>query len=715
MREVGYMRGSWLLNKRTAVLLLPLFFSPTESLASFGINFGSWSVSNGVIATDVPCPPNAISCDAPIIDNGFYMRRVVLPSDQIHPSGTRPIAVYQYIMTDPGATGDPTLDASDPNGLRFVNETFSKGSSVQQGSMEQHTQIAQSWLTPGNIEERWSQVADVQTGYRTGPTNVTLDLGFIASFDQRLRSIDWTNPGAPVELVNIRFKGEGIAGSQGTIPAFKIAMEEDINLGAGVQKTVWLRNASNTNASMWFWTGQLVDTGDTAGLTPFSISYNEAGSLSANRVFTANLTFPQGRDISFTSANPVAINSVWPASLYPVVNLPAGHIFDLGPGMLDIYSAPAAITPLNWTFPAPDFVDPLFVNVATPLIGGLGTGGPPIDLGSWTVSNGIVTTTVDCAAAGLTCGTALVEKGLYQREIVDDATGQRYFQQIVTNNNSSGDPHVAPIYTPSGSSGAFNAGALDFASESFVSPKLVGIANRTQFIEATPIWSEPITGIGGTFNPVVVKRTPIIYSAKLNNGWAEGSGAAPVLDIKQVVAFEGGVAVNSTRPTFVGMPLGTEFDMTVAANGAKDYTVVSYAERNQALYMRQIEGGVQNSAHNGVTDPLLIAGGTNGGNIDWAVGDSIQAVWTGAHYGVYFGGGNSFGSDTPPKVDLETISFANLTTGARTSGSIIDTGVSYPMSVWTNTPFASPTPPTMTLPITSGAGTLTWPGQDLSW
>ena len=75
-----------------------------------------------------------------------------------------------------------------------------------------------------------------------------------------------------------------------------------------------------------------------------------------------------------------------------------------------------------------------------------------------------------------------------------------------------------------------------------------------------------------------------------------------------------------------------------------------------SFHMHRIDGELQNSTHL-LTDPALLPGG---GNIAWAPGDAIQAVWSGATS--YSG---SFASAGQQWMGLTA--YTNLTTGESTS------------------------------------------------
>lgn len=704
-----------------SILTVSIFIPMSAINAAPPVQYGAWTVNNGVI--DAPCPAEALSCEDPILDEGFMVRKITMPA--VYVAGfeqSGPKSYFQYIMTDAGASGDPNNQPFEDGGLRFANETLSKASSAQHGSSYQKVTIAESTMDANNLEDRWFQTSTAETGFRNGPVNVTLDLGMNIEFDQQVRQIDWSDPFNPVETLNSTIKGNGNTGGGGTIN-FDLIITQDVALDPGVQKFQWLKDnrtgnhiagsgtpilpgGSNggdfttsgiggvTNRMTATWIGQLVD--DVAlELSPFSFtSYKYNGTYYVNPP-TLSSIFSTTELLSFTSANP-------PTNLNTYFS--PNSTANFWDATQDVYAAPAPITPTAWSNVAADYVTARNDHVANPL-SGTGGGGPPLDLSSWTVANGVIS--ADPCGLALTCGTAMVDNGFYQREIID-GNGDRYFQTIITEANATGDPNVAPVYTTGGNAGSFNPGTMRYANESIISPtRGNGLSSRTQFAQGTEIWSEAQTGI--TYYPFVPARTtitPMAYSTTLNTGWAEGIGATPVMEVRQILGFDGsGANLGAALPgeaSFLGRRLGQEFNLTMASNGAKDYSMatVSYdAPRPQLQYMRQIEGGIQTTSHDATIDPFLIDGGTNGGNITWAAGDTISASYGWSNYSVYAPGA--------PRVNIGIVSYTNLTTGERTSLGSIDMGVPTLID-----PFADPAPPVWT---GSGVNQVTWAGQDPTW
>ena len=717
----------------------------------------NWYVSNGEVTS--PCPTGAVSCKYTTADNGFLMRKVVMSASNNY---------WQYIMTDPNATGTPVNDAFSPTGLNFSNESIIRADNAGIGTtvtseQYQKTLVAESKMNAANIEDRWSQVAYISTG-----------LGWGISFEENLTQIDWTaGPNNPEVLFDSMHKAKGNLGSFGGVKDFNQILTQDIWQGTdmtqkfqyqvdalprahalgtafpllpggsngGDLQTGSVRGARNRPLRATY-VGQRVAS-NTA--TPSLFSYTSFRDRLSYQTYTAaNITELS----SLKTANPLASNfnryftfdgafTYGPDPLFPA------NVFSINP---NIDTPAPTVIPTVWASgPAVDVaVTAMNNNVASPLSGGTGTEGPPIAMGGWTVKNGVIK--MDPCPGTVICGPVTVGAGFIQREILVIADGSIYYQNIITDSGATGDTATAPMlsadalngeqlsfspaipdtyvssFVPPPPSNPFVPGVLTFANETFVKRGGNGISNSTQIAGITRKRGSRALRTGNQFNGIYVTSynyTPVEAMAqrtKLNTGWAQGSGAAPVVEIKQILGIDDSSMANNVNNglatnMFLGWRAGGQFDFTKAANGATDYTVVSVPSQNKAsgLYMRKIDGGVQTTSH-ALADPLLIPGGTNGGNIAWNSGDTIQALWWGDSYNFYSGvTWNGFAA------------YTNLTTGDRTSreqslsgprGAAVSTnqsggGVSPNNPASWVAPFDTPAPPSI------ASNTVYWPGQPL--
>ena len=89
------------------------FAAPPQMGSNY--NYGGWTVNNGVVDTSISCSASGVAQCKPLSsDNGFLQEEVQLSDGQ---------KFIRIIMTDPGATGDPTLSGASAD-LKFASEGF---------------------------------------------------------------------------------------------------------------------------------------------------------------------------------------------------------------------------------------------------------------------------------------------------------------------------------------------------------------------------------------------------------------------------------------------------------------------------------------------------------------------------------------------------------------------------------------------------------------
>lgn len=741
---------------RCLCLVISLF-----SLSFTGISYSltnpsldGWGVNNGDIAA--PCPTQAISCLHTVTDNGFMMRQVIMPSS------AQPGAVenyWQFVMTDPNATGTPDNDPFSPTGLPFSNESIIRadnaGNSTTVNDFQlQKTIVAESVMSADSIEDRWSQVSRIDTG-----------AGYGISFEEDLTQIDWSaGPNSPDVLFDSVHKAKGALGNFGGVKEFNQVLTQDIWQGTDMtqkfqyqvdrlpRKHTAGRGApilpGGTNGGdltiggsnrplVAAYVGQSVANGTNP---PSLFSYTAFRShLSSKPETTSNVTTLS----TFESANPaVNLNRFFtfygrfpqgPDPLFPL------NVFSINPS---INTPPPLVTPTPWASGPPTeiAVTALNNNVASTLSGGAGTGGPPIDLGGWRVENGVVI--FDPCPHTVICSIVVSGQGFVLRSVYVLADGGTYYQTVITDPRATGNTTTAPVLTQAAVAGEkilfptpipvsqfttplppdpFVSGALAFANETFIKRGGGGVSNRTQVADTFRkpgrwiIQRGKVAGVQFTSAEVMAQR------ATINTGWAQGVGAAPVVELKQIIGIDDKTTSNNGHPNplidpflpadgmFLGQHAGSQFDYTMASNGGTDYTVVGIPTQHKpsGFYMRKIDGGVQTTTH-ALTDPFLVPGGTNDGNIAWNAGDTLQALWWGETYSFYTGWvRNGF------------TAYTNLTTGDRTSraqalsrpnggpASSNGHGTSpNPPAPWAS-PFDTPAPPSMNTYLNG----VIWPDQ----
>ena len=90
----------------------PVQADPPQLGANY--NYDGWTVTNGVIDSTPSCSAAGVTCKVLSQDDGFLQEKVILDNGQHY---------IRVLMTDPGATGDPTLTGASAD-LAFASETF---------------------------------------------------------------------------------------------------------------------------------------------------------------------------------------------------------------------------------------------------------------------------------------------------------------------------------------------------------------------------------------------------------------------------------------------------------------------------------------------------------------------------------------------------------------------------------------------------------------
>jgi hypothetical protein len=231
---------------------------------------------------------------------------------------------------------------------------------------------------------------------------------------------------------------------------------------------------------------------------------------------------------------------------------------------------------------------------------------PPTVYDGWTVTNGTINAPCPVSGAAGSCGAPMTDKGFLQREIV--IGGTKYIQTIITDSTAT----------------AANATAINnlpFANEDFVRSGSAGYAgkmslNTSESTVATPNIADKMT-----------------YSSLLNTGWALGA-SDNLMTLNQTVSTVDSTTAASPVTTFTSSANIIQKD-TVETNRdlTLDQTALLTSDGGkQKFLLHSISGTLQTTSHTatGATpDPVILAGGTSGGNISWAAGDQISATWIG--------------------------------------------------------------------------------------
>ena len=248
-----------------------------------------------------------------------------------------------------------------------------------------------------------------------------------------------------------------------------------------------------------------------------------------------------------------------------------------------------------------------------------------ISFDDWTVSSGAVDATCPTGVGVAKCELSVEDNGFLQRILIMD-DGKRYIQRIVTDPGANGDPTQA----------AFTADSLSFAMEDFVE------MNRDY---KDSFYKDANAGITHKLTVSESKITGSIedrftYNVRFDNG--------PLFDAGPTVtnpAIDGWM--NSTTTireidwSVLIDPVELLYMSATVKNNANHQQ--GYSERPEHLFEQRVNlggldsqqfnqhflGGAAQTTSHTLADPFLLPGGSNGGNITWAAGDSISATWIG--------------------------------------------------------------------------------------
>ncbi len=643
--------------------------------AALPIPFTSWTANGGVI--NATCPASAV-CSAPsVVDDGFMMREVRV-------GGYR---YFQTILTDPGVTGNP---ASAPfsagrGNVGFTSENFVRprlgnpepGASPvdNAGSLNgfaDKTEFVSSTMTSPTTEERvvHSAIYRMLWAADSAAESVSgLYSTININFNQVISTVDYSGA-TPIETFK---SGADLAWDVGR--TYNLNLDQSLNLGTGeVQKFKHrdLAGAALTGSRVADPSNPLLPGGTNGGdfgwalgaeiaVTWIGQSTSAGGPFGNTRYWGSTPTIPNQTTLaSLTNPNPASWVSVF--------------------GPAPVFNATAVVLPAA---ALPPLTLPATIAAVAPL-SGTGGAGPPIAFDGWTVSGGSIALTAACPV-GAVCEILVTGDGFVQRSITTLA-GHKYFQTIIAGANATGDPTVAAFEAGSIGFSAASPGISDgFSDETFVRVGINGIAAKLDFaFDDRGLYS------GGNWFDLA----SLAYSSTINTGWAQGGAADPTLILSQAFnthAVPGPGGGGSYNPSTFTM----SFNMKMLQDQSSDIAISHITDSTATIPIgfatRIIKGSLQTSAH--TANPLnpILPKGTNGGDINWAAGESIQAVWVGGRY------------EVPPMAFTSlsvnrTTAYKNLTTGAATSSTEIAVNndgtwpsLSPDPASWVN-PFGPPAP-----------------------
>jgi len=643
-----------------------------------------------------------------VMDDGKrYIQRILTdpgangdPSQAVFTANSLSFAMEDFVEMNRDYAAYPT---NIPNSTAALNAEASFGVTTK-------FTVAESKMT-GDIEERFSYAVRFDSGpqFDTGPalpagyTNNMLVYGVSTT---TIQEIDWSLPGNPDELfyssATIKNTPRGGVPTVGSLPRGNHALDQRINLGGGdsQQFKYQLLQGAEQQTSHTLNDPFLLPGGTNNG----NFAYNTGDALSATWIgqSMANAGLPIETSTEFGHVRYDARIPYEAASGYPW-ETKLGGIAANGYGSTSLTSL-ASTAPDNWLTdpfgPAPTMAVPTLIEavawtaptaatgtepVAT-LLTDTTPGGPPIALDAWSVTGGVIAA-ADCPP-GADCGIALTDTDFFQREVIKD--GKRYFQTIITDGNATGTPgtgneNYSSMVSENGNDAygwnlpaTLQAGVLGFSTESFIQVGAnSGLSSKQQVAEVQNNYGSPIytpsqvfvaqippelqqpggpTSITYTYDPPdiprIVEHTLSYSTVQLNTGWAQGGDANPSVQLGQLTSTI--IDPNTQFSGVIGDLMTTSFDMSATASGAKEIRLAqdnAYAPHSydMGFRMHYIDGALQDSTHL-LTDPALLS---NGGNIAWAPGDTIKAVWSGE---LAF-----------PSQGMGLTAYSNLTTGESTS------------------------------------------------
>lgn len=604
-------------------------FLISSAAAGPPIPFSGFTVNSGSISATCPVISGVdISCSDEVIDNGFLQRQVTITG-----GGSTSGTYLQFILTDPGATGNPSAApfSASLGSIGFVNEEFVKMNNNAAGIASSLFIGASNFRTP-TLEDRFVYTALYNFGWAQSASSPWVTV------HQDISTLDYSaDPQNPEELMYTT--ADIISNANGFNTNRDVKISQMVKLSdatTDVQKfrytvldgfyqatchnssdstcgnpypevgpTPLLPGGTNGGDTSWdpfssvygTWVGQSVDTGTGGGASSFGMTRYEG--IAQVPVYSDTTT------TLVSQTDPEAINWDYPFG-------PPESLFDIRP-----------VTPTQTTAPAtPAGSVPTGVAAS-----GSNPASLPIGFDAWTVSNGIISAD-PCTG----CGDAVVsEAGMFQRPIT--VGGVQYFQTIITGSNATGDPTAADFATNS----------LAFKQENLVKANSNGVASNLNIADAT----------SGKFE----------YSVLAKTGWAHGEPLDPTLEINQSVASP------ATNPLLESSAMWDTFYLAQGETANDKIIDITHAVGQNTpnlsdLYIISVpimfrtnivRGAFQGTTHTLADADLLPS---SGGNIPWLPGQAIQATWLGAQY-----------TTSDPFLEptiIGTTAYTNLSTGDST-------------------------------------------------
>lgn len=253
-------------------------------------------------------------------------------------------------------------------------------------------------------------------------------------------------------------------------------------------------------------------------------------------------------------------------------------------------------------------------------------------LDNWTVNNGTIT--AGCAAASFTsCGAALTEDGFFSRLVVDQATGQQYFQTIVT------------------MPGATATTAADREMLAFSDENLVSFSSNNGIIDKQRLYQVETLNIPGTGNPGL-GIPPDTHDVIFKNGSVIGTGwAKDFVELTQTISDPAATGGDGFQTDFIFKQVGYADQPSGRVPTGKGMKITSFVPIDNSAGDNQDFVLVDKQGDFVTTSGSASLPGPTGGTLNWSGdtaagvntgtrGDHIQALWLGQDISV---AGTQFG------------------------------------------------------------------------
>ncbi len=648
------------------------------------IPFDQFTVTSGEI-TALPCPTSGlppgvtITCGdlndpTTVVSDGMLQRRVVV-SGLAGPAAVQNGTYIQFIITEPGVTGDATADpfTAARGNLYFSNEDFIKMNNRDAGISEKQVILDRQINSSNpNLETRFVNITEYEFGDWANTNGNTFPWFKVFQQISELDYTDYNASLAPNPTLVFDSTADIISNGNGFSDNIKVTLEQDVDLtvdgsGAGAQGFRFVKAAgqyqissnptdpmlpdgSNGGSVTWspgdpvkaLWIGQTLEEGAFGTNTPFGFTqYRGVDPFFFTEVTSSLTSLTDTTAVNWDLLNPSVFG------LLPTV-----------PTVPVMVAASATVAP-------PDPIDPI-VPAGTAPGGSTTPVALPLNYYGWTISNGVFD--VDPCPPSVICGDPVVnERGVFQRVVV--VSGAEYIQTIITDENATGAPNAPE----------FDANSLAFKSENFVK---LGVSGPNQGITSTlRIAQEDLGYTSATPGDLPSTGGQFVYNTTLKTGWANGGPLDPRISLDQrlVVPDTSFQHVSSFDYKFKLDQGQTDLDKRMSIRHVVGTVTGGNGFDNPVRFDTEVvQGAFQNTARS-VSEPALLP--STGETITWNPFDAIQVTWIAGEY---------ITPDPMGPSRINTTSYINLSTGERVAATDIVVSPTAPES-WVD-PFTQPPP-----------------------